>query len=276
MRQITYGLITASLLTASAFAIAAPTATPAPAAPAAAPMPLQQFTPAQQQELKEYVTDYIMENPQVIVASVQRMQAQQQMQQAAAGKVGAIANAAQLVQDKYSPTIHQGTVTVVEFFDYQCSVCHMVQPAVAQFIHANSNVRVVFKAFPIFGPASQYAAQTAIAASMQGQAKYMKFHMAMFKSNLMEGKLKDSDVDAIARKSGLNMAMLKKDMQMPFVNAEIKSTFQLAQELHLVGTPAFVVMPTDINNKAMLANTVLIPGGTDLAGLEQAVAKVKG
>ena len=269
MQKITYGFITASLLTASAFAIAAPTT------PASAPV-AQAFTAAQQQALKQYMTDYIMQNPQVIMASVQHMQAQQQMQQAAAGKVGAIANAAQLVHDKYSPTLHQGPVTLVEFFDYQCSVCHMVQPAVAQFIKTNSNVRVVFKAFPIFGPASQYAAQTAIAAAMQGPAKYMKFHLAMFKSNLMEGKLKDSDVDTIARKSGLNMAMLKKDMQLPAVNAEIKSTFQLAQELHLVGTPAFVAMPTDINNKAMLANTVLIPGGTDLAGLEQAVAKVKG
>lgn len=271
MRQLTQGLIAASLIATSSLAMAV-----APAAPTTAPVaPLAHFTPDQQQELKRYLATYIMQNPELLVASVQRMQAEQQMQQVDRGRKQAIAHAADLVQDKYSPTVHKGSVTLVEFFDYQCSVCHMVQPSVEQFIKAHPDVRVVFKSFPIFGPASQYAAKVSIAAGMQGSAKFLAFHQAMFKSNLMEGKLKTSDVDVIAKKSGLDMALLKKDMQLPAVTDEIKLTYQLAQELHLVGTPAFVAMPTDITNKKMLANTAFIPGGTQLSGLEQAVTKLK-
>lgn len=276
MRQLTHSLIAASLLTASSFVLAATspvTPTPAPTVPAAA-VPLQHFTAVQQQELKQYLANYIMQNPQLIVASVQHMQEQQQMNQIATGRTQAIANAAQLVQDKYSPTIHQGPVTLVEFFDYQCSVCHMMQPVVDQFIKEHPNVRVVFKSFPIFGPASQYAAKVSIAAAMQGSAKFMAFHNAMFKSTLMEGKLKNSNVDTIAQKSGLNMSLLKKDMQLPEVAAEIKSTYQLAQKMNLVGTPAFIMMPTDITNKKMMANIGFIPGGTQYAGLEQALTKI--
>ena len=269
MRQLTQGLIAASLIITSSWAMAAPNATPAAVAP-----PLAHFTAIQQQELKQYLASYIMQNPEIILASVQRMQAEQQMHQVDMGRTQAIAHAAELVQDKYSPTVNKGSVTLIEFFDYQCSVCHMVQPSVEKFIKMNPNVRVVFKSFPIFGPASQYAAKASIAAGMQGSAKFMTFHKAMFKSNLMEGKLKDSDVDMIAKKSGLNMPLLKKDMQLPVVASEIKLTYQLAQELHLVGTPAFVIMPTDITNKKMLAHTGFIPGGTQLAGLEQAVKKV--
>lgn len=271
MRQFTQGLMAASLIATSSLAVAASS----PVAPMAASAPLAHFTPVQQQELKQYLATYIMQNPELLLASVQRMQAEQQMQQVDMGRKQAIAHAAELVQDKYSPTIHKGTVTLVEFFDYQCSVCHMVQPSVEQFIKAHPDVRVVFKSFPIFGPASQYAAKVSIAASMQGSAKFLAFHQAMFKSNLMEGKLKTSDVDMIAKKSGLDMALLQKDMQLPTVAGEIKTTYRLAQELHLVGTPAFIAMPTDITNKKILANTAFIPGGAQLAGLEQAVAKVK-
>lgn len=43
----------------------------------------------------------------------------------------------------------RGNVTVVEFFDYQCSYCIRMVPVMDAIIRANPNVRVVFKDFPI-------------------------------------------------------------------------------------------------------------------------------
>ncbi|PHQ79942.1 MAG: hypothetical protein COB66_05820, partial [Coxiella sp. (in: Bacteria)] len=54
----------------------------------------------------------------------------------------------------------------------------------------------------------------------------------------MEGQLKDTDVDRIAKQSGLDMATLKRDMNSNAVTNELKTTFTRAQKLKLSGTPA--------------------------------------
>ena len=51
----------------------------------------------------------------------------------------------------------KGIVTIVEFFDYQCPHCVDMAPVTEAIIKANSNVRYVFKEFPIRGPVSDFA-----------------------------------------------------------------------------------------------------------------------
>lgn len=238
--------------------------------------PLKHFTKAQRHELNVYVKDYIMAHPQVIVQAIQKMQMEARLKQITEGKKAVVANAKNLVSDETSPAVNNGRVTLVEFFDYQCSVCHMVYPAVEKFTKEHPNVRVVYKPFPIFGPASQYAAKASIASRLQGEKAFLAFHQAMFKSGLMEGKLKDKDVDAIAEKADLNMAELKRDMNSKAVEDELKTTFKLAQNIKLSGTPAFMMMPTNPKDKKMLQRITFIPGGTQEQGLNQALAKITG
>jgi protein-disulfide isomerase len=265
MHKLLKSLVVTTALAASSLVIAAPQQATT----------LKNFTPAQRQELNAYMHQYIMDNPQIIVQAVQKLQLQAQMKRVEQGRQGVIKNIKELTQDKYSPAINKGPVTVVEFFDYQCSVCHMMFPIVDKFVKQHPNVRVVFKEFAIFGPASQFAAKASIAARLQGQAKFLAFHNALFKSGLMEGKLKDTDVLRIAKKAGLNIAKLKKDMSSPKVAAEIKATYKLAHDMQLQGTPAFVVLPTNPNDKADLKNITFIPGATQPGSLDKAVAKLQ-
>lgn len=264
MRNFFKSIILGTALTASTLVVAAPAKTLLPG-----------FTPSQRNQLNQYMKNFIMSHPQLIMESLQKFQMQAQQRQVEQGRQAVIKNAAQLTQDKYTPAINQGPVTVVEFFDYQCSVCHMMYPILDKFVKQHPNVRVVFKEFPIFGPASEYAARASIAARMQGQQKFLAFHEALFKSGLMEGKLKPADVDRIAEKAGLNMAELKKDMNSSTVKDELKATFNLARDMQLQGTPAFVIMPTDIKDKTQLKETIFIPGGVHPGDLDQAVAKFK-
>lgn len=217
---------------------------------------------------------YIMNHPEVIMASMQKMQQEQQMKQMKAGKKAAIAHAKALVNDELSPAVQSGPVTVVEFFDYQCSVCHMMFPKVEKLMKNNPNVRFVFKEFPIFGPASKYAAQASVAARKQDSKHFMKFHNALFKSGLMEGKMKDADVMKIAEKSGLNIKKLKADMASDSVKQEVKNTYKLASDLKLVGTPAFVVLPTD-ETKATTETVTFVPGAADAGTLQKAIDQAK-
>ncbi len=47
-----------------------------------------------------------------------------------------------------------GDVTLVEFFDYQCTYCRQVVNSVRELLDEDQQLRVVFKEFPILGEAS--------------------------------------------------------------------------------------------------------------------------
>ena len=96
-----------------------------------------------------------------------------------------------------------GKVTVVEFFDYQCSHCVDMAPVIDSLIKADPNVRVVFKEFPIRGPLSEYAAKAALAASAQG--KYFEFHKALMDQISQKQPLTEDSVLKAAQKVGLNI-----------------------------------------------------------------------
>jgi protein-disulfide isomerase len=67
-------------------------------------------------------------------------------------------------------------VTLVEFFDYNCPYCRRMGPVMTQAEVADPKLRIVYKEFPILGPASVFAAKAALAAHKQG--KYFAFHQA--------------------------------------------------------------------------------------------------
>ena len=96
-----------------------------------------------------------------------------------------------------------GDVTIVEFFDYRCPYCRAVAPDLAKAVAADGKVRLIYKEFPILGPASTTAAKAALAAVRQG--RYLVFHDRLF---AFKGNLDDAAIYAIARELGLDVARL--------------------------------------------------------------------
>lgn len=136
-----------------------------------------------------------------------------------------------------------GKVSVVEFFDYQCSHCVNMASTIANIIQANPNVRFVFKDYPIRGEMSELAALAAIAASKQG--KYYRFSHALLTTNL---PLSEGNIFEIAKSVGLNTATLKKDMSSSSVKSQLRSNFAMAGQLNVNGTPAFFIGRTNAND----------------------------
>lgn len=149
-----------------------------------------------------------------------------------------------LFHDANDPTAGNpnGTVTVVEFFDYQCSHCIAMAPIIKAIIKANPNVRIVFKEFPIRGPISTFAARAALAANMQDKSKYYQFNHELL---IASQPLTQTSIFAIAKRVGLNVEKLKKDMNSDAVSEQLKTNFKLAQDLSVSGTPAFFIGKTD-------------------------------
>lgn len=128
----------------------------------------------------------------------------------------------------------RGNITIVEFFDYQCSHCIHMAPVISAIIKNNPDVRIVFKEYPIRGPLSEFASRAALASNLQG--KYYSFNHALLTSN---EPLTQTNILTIAKQIGLNISQLKKAMYSNTVNNQLRTNQQLAQQLKIQGTPAF-------------------------------------
>lgn len=196
------------------------------------------FTPQQQQEIERIVRDYLKTHPEVIIEAAKALEAKEQEAQQQRFKAAIDANRDKLINDPDSPVMGnpKGDVTVVEFFDYQCPYCKKMTAPLNDAMAKDSKLRVVFKEWPVLGPESLTAAKASLASQKQG--KYKEFHNALMDT---KGRLSETMIMSIAEKSGLDVKKLKKDMDAPDVQEELKQNQALAAALQLEGTPAFVI-----------------------------------
>ncbi len=215
---------------------------------------------AQRQAIEQVVRDYLMKNPEVIVEAIEELQKREKLAEDTRNRQALSSNRAALENSAADPVLGnpKGDVTLVEFFDYQCGYCKAVQADVQKLIKEDAKLRVVFKEFPILGPASVTAAKAALASREQG--KYEAFHNALMAHR---GQLDDDTILRLARSAGLDTDKLKKDMESPAVQQVIGANLALAQALGIRGTPAFVV------------GDDLAPGAIKLNDMKAMVAKAR-
>lgn len=229
------------------------------------------FTDAQKKEIQSMIHDYLVNQPEVLIEASQSLQQKQQQQMQAEVQNLIKAHTNEIFQDKYTTVGNpKGSVTLVEFFDYQCGHCKKMAPVIASVIKNNPNLRVVYKEFPIFGDMSVSIAKAALAAAMQH--KYVDMHDALLQA---EGRLNPDMIMNIAKKLNLNMAQFKKDMDSEAVKKALDQNRQLAEALHLMGTPAFIIAstPNGVYKENLAKPVIFIPGATSEAALMELVKK---
>jgi protein-disulfide isomerase len=149
-----------------------------------------------------------------------------------------IAHREALQNDRDSPVLGDphGDVTIVEFFDYACSYCKVVEPRLESAMRSDPHVRLVLKEFPILTPESLIAARASLAS--RRQHKYQEFHQALM---AYRGPWEEEAIFSTARSVGLNIERLRHDMAAPGIANEIIENFNLARGLRIFQTPAFIV-----------------------------------
>ena len=156
---------------------------------------LSGFNTSQQQQIRSYVQDavpqVILAKPGIVFDAAKKFKQQQQQLLVKKTKVTILAKIKDLLRNPATPVVNpDGKITLVEFFDYQCSVCHLMYPVINAVEKANPGLRIVYKDLPIFGPASVYAAKGSFAAYKQGRTLYLAYRNALFTQSKMEGRLK--------------------------------------------------------------------------------------
>lgn len=220
-----------------------------------------QFSDSQKAQIETIIKDYLINNPAVLEQALQVLQTKIQNDEKDRQTAAISDNMSKLQAVGLAPAAGnlQGTATVVEFFDYRCGYCHAMAPVVANLLKDDSNVRLIYREFPILGPVSVTASKAALAAALQN--KYPEMHNALMGS--ARPLATDDDVYNIAKTLGLDIDRLKKDMEGEAVKAEIANNFQLAESMGIRGTPAFVI------------GSQMYPGAMDIAGLKNAVSQAR-
>jgi protein-disulfide isomerase len=210
--------------------------------------------------VQKIVRDYLREHPEVIIDAIKAYQAKQDLAEAAKAQQNITALKDEIFKDPTSPVAGNpdGDVTLVEFFDYRCPYCKVVAPDLEKVMAADSKLRVVYKEFPILGPASTTATKAALAAVAQG--KYLPLHDKLI---AYKGQLDDATIFAMARDVGLDVAKLKVDMEKPEIRNIIDKNAQLADKLKIQGTPGFII------------GDQLIPGVASVDDLTAAIKKAR-
>ncbi|HBR69954.1 MAG TPA: thioredoxin [Rhodospirillaceae bacterium] len=197
----------------------------------------EEITEGQKAEIKKMIEDYLMENPQVIMKSVEEYQKLQEKGMEAAASAKVVEHQDFLVsKDAPSAGNPDGDVTVVEFFDYNCGYCKRALSDIQELIGQDPGVRFVFHELPVLGPSSALAAQWALAAHKQG--KYFEYHAALMTHN---GNKDEAELTGIGTQLGLDTEKLKQDANSPEIQAMLQKGIEVSRDLGIQGTPGFVI-----------------------------------
>lgn len=237
--------------------------------------PADTTTPVQKKQIEGVVRDYIMQNPEIVIQSLQGYQ-QKQIAEQSKKFENIQKNTPKYANELFHQTSDpiagnpKGAVTVVEFFDYQCPHCIDMTATLDNVLKTNPNVKVVLKEFPIRGPMSEVATKAALAANKQG--KYFPFHLALMSSKTEP--LTENVIYDIAKSSGLNVDQLKKDMKDPSIDQQIKTNYKLAKDLEIMFTPVFFIAKSDVSTTSKPEAFVFIPGQVSAEQLADVLKKI--
>lgn len=218
--------------------------------------------PLTKAEVEAIVKQYIIDNPGLIIASVENYQKKKMAEDAEKASKNVIALEGDLQNDSFSPSIGnpKGDVTIVEFFDYHCGYCKQFLPTITNEITKDPELKVVFKEFPILSEDSVLASRASLAVNSIDKTKYLPFHMALMK---MSKAFTEENLTEKAKEVGISAAALKKAMENPEIDKELAKNADLAHALSVHGTPALVV------------GTEVVPGVIPADALEAKIAAAR-
>ena len=184
------------------------------------------------------VEETLNNNPEIIINAMRNYE-QKMRDEAAANAQKLITDNIEAVNnDPDTPVIGNpdGTITLVEFFDFSCGYCHRLYPTLKNIIAKNPDVKVLGKMMAFVSQSSDYAARAALAANEQG--KYTEMYDALFTS---EGPLTEESINAAAGKIGLDMAKFNADVNSDKVKNTMSNFSSLAQKIQVNGVPSMIL-----------------------------------
>ena len=207
------------------------------------------------ENIKEIIHDYLMNNPEIIIESLNNYR-EKELEKQAKERETNLSFYYNKLTNKDSPRIGSTTpkITLIEFIDYNCGYCKKTMEAVLKLSKNEKELEIIFKEFPILSETSDIAAAAALAA--HNQSKYIEYHTALLS---YRGKINNDLLLNLAENVGLDLKQFENDMKSKTIIEVISETKEIAEKLGIRGTPTFI-----IGNK-------ILPGAYDFEALKNMI-----
>lgn len=155
--------------------------------------------------------------------------------------VGAVKNETrQMLEKSDRPALGnaEAGLVIVEFADFECSVCKEAFSAIRTITNRYPNdIRFIFRNYPVIDDNSSMLAQASLCANEQN--KFWQFHDRLFMNTETIADLES--LKAIALKSGLNWTALTTCISSEKYGNQVMSDMSDALDAGVAGTPTFFI-----------------------------------
>jgi protein-disulfide isomerase len=200
-------------------------------------------------DARRIVKEYLLEHPDVLREAVAELN-RRTTEAAIKSNAAALYNSGKQVV-LGNP---KGSVTLVEFVDYNCGFCRRALDDLVGLMNSDPDLKVLLVEHPVLGPRSEEAARIAVALLMQDRspATYLAFHR-----KLLAGPGRADKARALAVAAGLGLgidvARLEADSARPEIDAVLDDSRKLARALGVRGTPAYVICDSIVGGAVGIA-----------------------
>lgn len=190
--------------------------------------------------IEAIVRDYLVTNPEIMIEVQQALETRQMESQRLVQTEIIRESADRIFNAEHDGIIGnpEGSVTIVEFFDYNCGYCKRAMSDMEALVADDPDLRFVLKEFPILGPDSQRAHVVSMAFHNLNPENYDAFHRDLLAS---EARVTEEEAILVAIRHGADEAALRQEMENPAIIAAFQETYELADQLSITGTPSYVI-----------------------------------
>ena len=217
------------------------------------------FTPQQRQEVVEILRQALRTDPTIIRDALTALQTAEEKRHDQVTR-DVLTMLGPKLADPADPVAGNpfGDVTIIEFYDTRCPYCRRMLPTLAELLRADPKIKLVLKDMPILGNASQLESRALLAVQKQGGYSRMQDPIMTATAPSSRDSLR-----AMADGLGLDGNRMLRDMDDPVIKARLQNNLELAKQIGIDGTPAFII------------GTHLLSGATELKELQETVAAAR-
>ena len=208
-----------------------------------------------EQQIQNIIKEYILENPEIIVESLEKFTANQKEKENEAF-VNILNNFYDTKLYKSFPGIGNtdSKLIIVEFVDYNCGYCKKTLTTISKLMENFNNIQIVFIDYPILSESSEIAARASLAANEQNA--YFEYHSILLNNTK---SINENFLYKIAKKLSLDIEKFKKDISSEKIKNNIIKNINFANSLKVRGTPTFII------------GTQILPGAYDYEKLKKII-----
>ena len=138
-----------------------------------------------------------------------------------------------------------GDITIVNYTDYQCPYCRKSDVDLREVVKNDGKIRLIFKDWPVLGPASVTAAKMVLAAKYQD--KYLPAHEALITAT---SRLTDDIIRERLAAAGIDVDRATRDLATNKIKIDeiLARADGQAKAFGFRGTPAFIIGKFRVNS----------------------------